>query len=98
MDVARLQDDLLAWYAEHRRDLPWRETTDPYEVLVAEVMLQQTQVSRVVPKWEAFLEAFPTVDDLAAAPLRDVLDLWDGLGYNNRARYLKQAAEQVVSE
>ncbi len=98
MDVEQLQGELLDWYQEHKRELPWRETDDPYEVLVAEIMLQQTQVSRVVPKWEAFLDAFPTVEDLADAPLGDVLELWDGLGYNNRAKYLKQAAEQVVEE
>ncbi|MDY6761423.1 MAG: A/G-specific adenine glycosylase [Candidatus Nanohaloarchaea archaeon] len=98
MDVEQLQDELLDWYRENRRDLPWRETDDPYEVLVAEIMLQQTQVSRVVPKWEAFLDQFPTVEDLAAASLGDVLELWDGLGYNNRAKYLKRAAEQVVDD
>ncbi|MDY6769142.1 MAG: A/G-specific adenine glycosylase [Candidatus Nanohaloarchaea archaeon] len=98
MDVEQLQDELLDWYQENKRDLPWRRTDDPYEVLVAEIMLQQTQVSRVVPKWEAFLDRFPTVEELADAPLGDVLELWDGLGYNNRAKYLKQAAEQVVDE
>ncbi|MDY6766316.1 MAG: A/G-specific adenine glycosylase [Candidatus Nanohaloarchaea archaeon] len=98
MDVEQLQAELLTWYRENRRELPWRETDDPYEVLVAEIMLQQTQVARVVPKWEAFLDRFPTVEDLADAPLREVLQLWDGLGYNNRAKYLKQAAEQVVEE
>lgn len=96
--VDELQDALLDWYAEEKRELPWRETDDPYKVLVAEIMLQQTQVSRVVPKYEAFLNRFPTVDDLAAASLKDVLELWDGLGYNRRAKFLKQAAEQVVEE
>ncbi|MDY6770286.1 MAG: A/G-specific adenine glycosylase [Candidatus Nanohaloarchaea archaeon] len=98
MEVETLQEEVLDWYRENRRELPWRETDDPYEVLVSEIMLQQTQVSRVVPKWEAFLDRFPTVEDLADAPLADVLELWDGLGYNNRAKYLKQAAEQVVEE
>lgn len=93
-----LQTELLEWYRENHRSLPWRETDDPYEILVAEVMLQQTQVSRVVPKWEAFLEAFPTVEDLAAASLKDVLQRWDGLGYNNRAKWLKQSAEQIMDE
>lgn len=98
MDVPALQDALLSWYAEEKRDLPWRETTDPYRVLVAEIMLQQTQVSRVVPKYEAFLEDFPTVEALAEAPLGDVLARWDGLGYNRRAKFLKQSAEMVVDE
>lgn len=98
MDVAALQEDLLAWYRAEKRELPWRNTTDPYKILVAEIMLQQTQVSRVVPKYEAFLERFPDLAALAAAPLADVLRAWDGLGYNRRAKYLKQAAEMIVNE
>lgn len=76
------------------RDLPWRDTRDPYEVLVSEVMLQQTQVVRVLSKWEEWLERFPTVDALAAAPLAAVLERWKGLGYNRRAVALKRAAEE----
>ncbi len=98
MSVPELQDALLDWYDANARELPWRNTDDPYKVLVSEVMLQQTQVSRVIPKYEAFLEQFPTAEDLAAAPLSDVLQLWSGLGYNNRAKYLKQAAETVVED
>ncbi len=98
MDASALQQRLFDWYEENARDLPWRNTTDPYRILVSEIMLQQTQVSRVIPKYEAFLDEFPTVQDLADAPLKDVIALWDGLGYNNRARYLKEAAEQVVAE
>lgn len=98
MALPELQDALLDWYAEHARDMPWRDTDDPYRILVSEVMLQQTQVSRVVPKYEAFLERFPTVGALADAPLSDVLKLWSGLGYNRRAKYLKQAAEKIVNE
>lgn len=98
MDTTALQQRLLDWYREEKRDLPWRKTTDPYEVWVAEIMLQQTQVSRVVPKWEAFLDRFPDVEALAEAPLKDVLQLWDGLGYNNRAKWLRQAAQKVVEE
>lgn len=82
-----------------RRDLPWRQEAyviDPYAVLVSELMLQQTQVQRVVPKYLAFLAAFPSADDLAAAPLADVLRLWQGLGYNRRAKYLWQAAKMIV--
>lgn len=75
-----------------RHQLPWRRTTDPYAILVSEMMLQQTQVLRVVPKYEAFLSRFPTMAALAAAPLSEVLRLWQGLGYNRRAKYLQQAA------
>lgn len=78
------------------RDHPWRNTRDPYAVLLSEVMLQQTQVVRVVPRWEAWLEEFPTLDTLAAAPLEVVLLAWQGLGYNRRAIALKRTAEQVV--
>lgn len=84
--------------AEHWRDLPWRGIDDPYAVLVSEVMLQQTQVSRVERYWPRFLEAFPTLCDLAEAPTADVLSLWQGLGYNRRALGLKRAAEQVAKE
>jgi A/G-specific adenine glycosylase len=89
-------DAILDWYAARRRDLPWRRTRDPYRILVSEVMLQQTQVSRVVPYYEAFLERFPTAAALAEAPAADVLALWSGLGYNRRALAL-QAAAQVVA-
>jgi A/G-specific adenine glycosylase len=79
------------------RDHPWRRTRDPYAVLLSEVMLQQTQVPRVVPKWTEWLEEFPTLDALAAAPLEAVLRLWQGLGYNRRAVALKRTAEEVVA-
>lgn len=78
------------------RDLPWRRTRDPYAILVSEVMLQQTQVARVEPKYLAWLDAFPTLDSLAAAPLEPVLEAWQGLGYNRRAIALKRSAEQTV--
>jgi A/G-specific adenine glycosylase len=87
----------LAWYALNRRDLPWRNTRDPYRILVSEVMLQQTQVSRVVPKYHEFLEAFPTVQDLAAVSLAVVIRAWKGLGYNRRALNLQRAA-RVIDE
>lgn len=80
-----------------RHALLWRHTKDPYQILVSEVMLQQTQVERVLPKYEAFIAAFPTVETLANASLRDVLALWVGLGYNRRAKFLKATAEAVVS-
>lgn len=94
--VDRLQDNLLSWYAAHRRELPWRATTDPGAILVSEIMLQQTQVSRVLPKYSAFLDRFPTAARLAAAPLPDVLAIWLGLGYNNRAVRLKRCAEAAT--
>lgn len=83
---------VLAWGAPRLRDLPWRRTRDPWAVLVSEVMLQQTQVERVIPKWEAFLERFPTPDTCAGAPLGDVLREWQGLGYPRRARNLHATA------
>lgn len=85
-------------YDRNARDLPWRRTTDPYRVLVSEVMLQQTQVSRVIAPYEAFIAALPTAEALAEAPLTDVLRLWQGLGYNRRAMALKRAAELIMSE
>ena len=88
---------VLAWGAPRLRDLPWRRTRDPWAVLVSEVMLQQTQVERVIPKWITFLERFPTVDACAAAPLADVLREWQGLGYPRRARNL-HATAHLVSE
>jgi len=95
--VRRLQARLLGWYAGNRRDLPWRRTTDPYAILVSEVMLQQTQVPRVVPRYEEFLSALPTLEALADAELGDVLSLWSGLGYNNRAERLHRCATTVVA-
>src|SRR3954469_14182470 len=88
---------LLDWYAEVRRPLPWRFTRDPYALLVSEVMLQQTQASRVVPHYEAFLRRFPDPPARAAARRGEVLALWSGLGYNRRALALKAAAEQVAA-
>src|SRR5215208_624977 len=88
---------LLDWYARVMRPLPWRATRDPYALLVSEVMLQQTQAARVVPYYEAFLARFPDAATLAAAPARDVLAAWSGLGYNRRALAL-QAAARVVAE
>jgi A/G-specific adenine glycosylase len=89
-------DALLEWYEEVRRPLPWRETRDPYALLVSEVMLQQTQALRVVPYYERWLDEFPTARDLALAPTRDVLALWSGLGYNRRALALQRAAAHVA--
>lgn len=80
------------------RDMPWRDNTDPYYVLVSELMLQQTQVDRVIPKFELFMQTFPQLSDLAAAPLSEVLRVWTGLGYNRRAKFLHEAAKKVVAE
>ncbi|HEY7660468.1 MAG TPA: A/G-specific adenine glycosylase [Actinomycetota bacterium] len=91
-------EPLLAWYRTRRDAYPWRETTDPYAVLVSEVMLQQTQAARVVPAYVAFLRRFPTVHALARAPRRSVLRAWAGLGYNRRAVALSEAARIVVSD
>ena len=88
--------ELLAWYLENRRDLPWRGQKTPYAVWVSEIMLQQTRIETVRGYFLRFMQAFPTVRDLAKAPLDDVLKLWEGLGYYSRARNLKTAAEQVV--
>jgi A/G-specific adenine glycosylase len=89
---------LLAWFARNARDLPWRRTRDPYHVLVSEVMLQQTQVERVIPKYHAFLESFPTLERLAGAPTAEVIRLWAGLGYNRRAVNLQRTARVIVEE
>jgi len=96
--LATLQQHLLAWFAGAARDLPWRKTRDPYQVLVAEIMLQQTQVERVRPKYVAFLEVFPTLEDLAAAPTAEVIRMWAGLGYNRRAVNLQRTARAVLEE
>ena len=88
---------LLAWFGRNGRELPWRKTRDPYAVLVSECMSQQTQVDRVVPRWKRWLERWPTVEALAAAPAGDVIREWQGLGYNRRALALHRAAQQVAA-
>jgi A/G-specific adenine glycosylase len=88
---------LLAWFAEHGRDLPWRLTRDPYAILVSEVMLQQTQVARVIPRYLEWLERWPTASALAAASTADVIRAWQGLGYNRRAVNLHRAAGQIAA-
>ena len=95
--TAELPARLLAWYESSRRDLPWRRTRDPYRIWVAEVMLQQTRVDTVVPYYGRFLERFPTLADLAAAPIGAVIALWAGLGYYTRARNLHAAARMVAT-
>jgi A/G-specific adenine glycosylase len=96
--LRRFRTALSRWYARHARDLPWRQTRDPYRVWISEIMLQQTTVAAVVPYYDRFLAKFPTVERLAAAAEQDVLKLWEGLGYYSRARNLHAAARQIVSE
>ena len=94
--LAVVQSALLAWFAEHGRDLPWRETRDPWAVLISEVMLQQIQVARAVPFYRAFLERFPTVADLAAAPLAEAIRVWGDLGRYRRVVNLHRTARLVM--
>jgi A/G-specific adenine glycosylase len=92
-----VEELLLAWFERMGRSLPWRDTRDPYAILVSEVMAQQTLIDRVVPRWERWLERWPTVESLAAAPAADVIREWQGLGYNRRALSLHRAAQQVAA-
>ena len=94
----RIRAGLIAWFAVNRRDLPWRNTRDPYAILVSEVMLQQTQVNRVFPYYARWLEIFPNVQALASASTADVIRTWSGLGYNRRAIYLQKTARAVVDD
>src|SRR6056300_922153 len=89
---------VLAWGGPRLRDFPWRRTRDPWAVLVSEVMSQQTGVDRVVPKWEAFMERFPTPADCAAGGLSEILEIWSGLGYPRRATALREAATQIAAK
>ena len=96
-------EEVWQYYHQHGRDLPWRHPAadgsfDVYQILVSELMLQQTQVARVIPKYQSFLEQFPTAGSLAEAPLARVLQAWNGLGYNRRAKYLQQAAQQLANQ
>ena len=97
-NIGEIRSHLLEWFATNQRDLPWRQTRDPYRILVSEVMLQQTQVDRVIPYYERWLELFPTAEALADAPTADVIKAWSGLGYNRRAVYLQKTARAVVDE
>jgi A/G-specific adenine glycosylase len=97
MEPEIVRRHLLDWYATHRRRLPWRETSDPYAIWVSEVMLQQTQVTTVIPYYRRFMDRFPTAADLAGADIQEVFKQWEGLGYYSRARHLHRAAAMVVS-
>jgi A/G-specific adenine glycosylase len=94
----RFRKRLLAWYDDNGRDLPWRRTDDPYHILVSEVMLQQTQVDRVLPKYREWLDRYPTLEALAAAPIDDVSETWRPLGYNIRPRRLHAIARESVEK
>ena len=97
-DLVSIRQALLAWFRQHRRDLPWRDVADPYAVWVSEVMLQQTRVATVAPYYEAWMTRFPTLEALAKAEAPTVLEAWQGLGYYRRARYLHAAARLMVTE
>src|SRR2546426_10328502 len=96
-DRRRFRARLLAWYRRHGRDLPWRKTDDPYHILVSEIMLQQTQVDRVLPKYGEWLTKYPSFEALAAAPDQQVVDTWYPLGYNIRPRRLQTIAREAVA-
>jgi A/G-specific adenine glycosylase len=95
--LGSVEELLLAWFSRNGRDLPWRRTRDPYAILVSECMAQQTQIERVMPRWERWLARWPTVEALAAASAADVIREWQGLGYNRRALALHRAAQQVAA-
>jgi A/G-specific adenine glycosylase len=96
-DRRRFRARLLAWYQRHGRDLPWRKTDDPYHILVSEIMLQQTQVDRVLPKYDEWLQKYPSLAALAAAPEQEVAATWYPLGYNVRPRRLQSIAREAVA-
>jgi A/G-specific adenine glycosylase len=98
MTPTRFKNLIYTFYTKNKRSFPWRETTDPYRVLVSEIMLQQTQTDRVIPKYQAWLKNFPNFKNLAKANLQDVLKLWQGLGYNRRALALKRTSEVVTEK
>ena len=98
MSPKKFQKIIYEYYAENKRSFPWRKTRNPYHILVSEIMLQQTQAPRVVPRYISFLQKFPTTKVLAQAKLADVLSEWQGLGYNRRALFLKKCAEQIESD
>jgi A/G-specific adenine glycosylase len=97
-ELATFRKRLLDWFRQFQRDLPWRRTNDPYRIWLSEIMLQQTRVAAAIPYYERFLERFPDIQTLAAAPQEEVLRLWSGLGYHSRARNLQKAAQQIVAK
>jgi A/G-specific adenine glycosylase len=97
-ELATFRKQLLGWFRQFQRDLPWRRTKDPYRIWLSEIMLQQTRVAAVIPYYERFLQRFPDVHTLATAPQEEVLRVWSGLGYYSRARNLQKAAQQIVAK
>lgn len=95
-DINGFRDQLVHWFEEHKRDLPWRRTNDPYRIWVSEVMLQQTRVDTVIPYYNNFVQKFPTLEDLAYAEEQEILKAWEGLGYYSRVRNLQTAVREVV--
>jgi A/G-specific adenine glycosylase len=98
IELKKFRDSLLNWFRDHRRELPWRNSRDPYRIWISEIMLQQTRVAAVIPYYEKFLARFPDVKSLAEAPPDEVLRLWSGLGYYSRARNLQDAAQQIAAK
>ena len=96
--IADFQSKIFLWWEENKRELPWRETTNPYYILISEVMLQQTQVNRTIEKYLEFIERFPTIESLAEAERAEVLRYWSGLGYNRRALWLQEAVQQILEQ
>ncbi len=96
--IKRFKRTVLDFYKSQKRDFAWRQTKDPYKILVSEIMLQQTQTARVVKKYDEFIKKFPTLNSLSKAPLKDVLLVWQGLGYNRRARFLHEGAKTIMGE
>src|SRR3989475_2738844 len=97
-DLVTFRKQLLGWFRQFQRDLPWRRTKDPYRIWLSEIMLQQTRVAAAIPYYERFLQRFPDVHSLATAPQEEVLRLWSGLGYYSRARNLQKAAQQIIAK
>src|ERR1700719_3347330 len=97
-ELAAFRKQLLGWFRQYQRDLPWRRTKDPYRIWLSEIMLQQTRVAAVIPYYERFLQRFPDIHALATAPQEEVLRLWSGLGYYSRARNLQRAAQEIVAK
>ncbi len=98
MTITEFRKFILSWYGKNKRSFPWRKTSDPYRILVSEVMLQQTQISRVVPKYKKFLQEFPTLKSLAQVSTRKLLKTWKGLGYWKRALFLRESARKIIKE
>src|ERR1017187_8794137 len=96
-EIPKLRRRLLAWFADRKRDLPWRRTSDPYRIWISEIMLQQTRVAAVIPYYRQFVEKFPSMRALARAKSETVLGRWAGLGYYSRARNLHRAAKEIVT-